>query len=85
MNTSNVLKTKKMKAIEFIKNNDYKNAFKLIKSFNLEFNKEEQRYIQIAYESMNSEKNRIFYESLNINVDEMIQKAKETINSKFKI
>jgi hypothetical protein len=79
------MKTKTQQAIDFFKVQKYKKAYKIFKTFKRSFDKEENRTITITYESLCDVKRKVFYESLEIDVNEMINKAKEIIKNKYKL
>jgi len=61
------MKSKKEILLNFIKVKDYKKALKIAKSFFVEFNKEQQRIIQIAYECLSGKERN--YLQLNIDTE----------------
>lgn len=74
--------TKKQKALKAYKEGNIKKALMYIKNFYMDFNKEEQRVIQIAYESMTGKES--FYSELKINTLEIRNKADEILKRYFK-
>ena len=78
-----MLDTKTSQAISFFTKGDYKRAFAIFKTFKIGFSKDENRTIEIAYESICSRSSRKFYESIGIDVDLCIEKSKDMIISKY--
>ena len=76
--------TKTQQAIDFFIKEEYKKSYKIFKTFRKSFDKEENRIITIVYESCDV-KRKMFYESLDIDVDQMMNKAKEIIKNKYNL
>ena len=70
--------TKKQQLIDFYNVGDFYNALRIAKDFRVDFDKNQQRMIQIAYESYDASKQK-FYSQIGINVDEMKQNAQQLI------
>jgi hypothetical protein len=66
--------TKREQARYAYKNGNYKKAFYLGRKFDKIFNKSEIRTLEISYECMTNKNN--FYDSLGINTENEIEKAK---------
>lgn len=77
------METKTNKAVNLARNNEWKRALGMFKNFHIGFTKDDKRTISIAYESLCGSSS--FYQSLGINVNEEIEKAKEIIKTKYNI
>ena len=75
--------TKKEKAISLFKKKEYKKAFKIFKGFKLEFNKEENRILDLTYEILAGRDS--FYRSIGINCDETVDLGFSLIRNKYKL
>lgn len=73
--------SKTAQVIQYLKDGDLRSALSILKTFRYDFDKEERRTIQIAYETMTGKAK--FYESLGINTQLMIQKAQKLANLKY--
>jgi hypothetical protein len=73
--------TKTQQAINLFKEKKFKEAFKIFKTFDRQFDKDEKRMIEIAYESLAGKSN--FYKSLGIDTDQAIKEAKDIIQIKY--
>lgn len=70
-------------AIKFFKADDFKKAFKIFKSFKINFTNEEKKYIQIASEYMSG--NGSFYNQIGYDEKDVINKAKIIIIKKYNL
>lgn len=75
------METKTQKAVQLFKSGKVKDAFRIFKTFRVDFTKEEKRSIEIAYEALCGRVS--FYKSLGIDTDKMIASAKATITQKY--
>lgn len=75
--------TKTARAIQLMREGNIAKALSIFKTFKMSFNKDEQRTIQIASETMNGMTN--FYISLGYNVKQFQTKAIEIINKKYNL
>ncbi len=75
--------TKTAQALQRYKDGDLKGALSIFSTFRREFSDGEKRAIQIAHETLSGHGR--YYESLGINTYKMIESAKLTINSKYKL
>jgi hypothetical protein len=73
-----MLESKKDQVIEAVKSKDYKKALSIAKTFVRDFDKEEQRIIQIAYETMTGKGG--IYAMMKIDTSKMIEEAEELLN-----
>lgn len=73
--------SKTAQVIQYLKDGDLLLALSILKTFRYDFDKEERRTIQIAYESMTGKAK--FYESLGINTQKEIQKAQKLANLRY--
>jgi hypothetical protein len=71
--------SKKNKLIELIKCSNFKPALKIAKTFVIEFNKDQQRTISIAYEVLTGHGK--LYQQLGINTIREIEKAKDILKN----
>jgi hypothetical protein len=69
--------TKKEKLKSAIEKGDHKEALSIARGFRREFNPDQQRILQIAYESITGKEN--FYRSLGIDVEENMKLALELL------
>lgn len=70
-------------ALELFYQGDYKQAFRIFKTFRLNFTKEEKRKIEIAYDSMTGK--AAFYQSLGIDTSSVIRQSIDMIADKYGI
>lgn len=75
------IQTKKQKVKDFVKSNNFIAALRIAKSFFIEINKDEQRTIQIAFESLTGKER--FYKQLGIDTLSEIEKSKEILRRKY--
>ena len=75
--------SKKQKAISFFENEEYKKAFKIFKTFKLEFNKDENRILDLTYEIL-AGRGR-FYENIGIDCNEMCRLGFQLICEKYNL
>jgi len=73
------MERKKDKLLKFIKEKSYKQALIIAKKFYLDFNKIEQRTLQIASESLSGYGK--IYEQIGINTNEEVNKAKVILDN----
>ena len=74
---------KTYKAILLLREGRLTEALAIIKTFRIGFTKEEQRTIEIAYESLVG--NASFYEDIGIDTNTCISRAEEIIRNKYHI
>jgi len=67
--------SKKQKLKNAITENDWKKALGIAKGFTIEFDKEQQRIIQIAHESYDNESRVNFYKGMGVDVDKNKRQA----------
>lgn len=76
-------KTKTQKAIEAFKAHDLRGALRIFKDFDRQFDGEQLRTLQIAYEVL-SGKGR-FYKQLGLNIGHFVAESMNIIEQKFNI
>ncbi len=69
------------KALHLFRSGDFRGAFSLFSGFRMGFTSEETRTLQIASESLNGLGG--FYQSIGIDTDGEVGRAKEIINQKY--
>jgi hypothetical protein len=77
------METKTLKAVNHFRNGNIAEALKIFSTFRIGFSKEENRTLEIAYESMTG--NAGFYKSIGIDTERMKMKANEIIREKYNI
>lgn len=77
------METKTTELMRYFENGDYRNAFKIFKTFRIGFTKEEKRTIEIAYECLTG--NSMFYKQVGISANDMIAKAKNIVRNKYNL
>ena len=75
--------TKTARAIQLMREGNIAKALSIFKTFKMSFNKDEQKTIQIASETMNGMAK--FYISLGYNVKQFQTEAIEIINKKYNL
>lgn len=73
--------TKTEQAKQLYLSGDIKGSLKILQTFQREFNKDEKRTIQIAFECLNGKEK--FYQSLKIDTINELNKAKELMKKYF--
>lgn len=71
------------KAVSFLRQGKFKEALSIIVHFRIGFTKEEKRTLQIANDSLNGHSS--FYESIGVDSNLCICKAKEIVRNKYNI
>ncbi len=71
--------SKRQQVINAVEAKDYKKALKIAKSFTIDFDKEEQRIIQIAYETLCGRDS--MFKMLKINTTKMVEDAKKLVDN----
>lgn len=74
--------TKTQEALELFKQKEYKQAFKIFKTFRINFSKEESKQISRTFEMFN---NIQFYNQLGYNFNEELNKSIDIIENKYKV
>lgn len=69
------------KALRMFRIGDFRGAFSIFSTFRVGFTREEKRTLQIASESLGGHAG--FYQSLGVDTDDEIAKAKEIIRNKY--
>jgi hypothetical protein len=69
--------TKKDQLVEAVKSDDFKKALGIAKTFTRNFDKDEQRIIQIAHETISGKGS--FYAMLKIDTEQMVEDAIELL------
>jgi hypothetical protein len=77
------METKTSKAVELFKSGNITGALKIFKGFKIGFTKDEQRKLQIAYESMTG--NDSFYRSLQLDTATISTEAIQIIKQKYNV
>lgn len=72
------MEAKKNQLINSFSKGDIKKALKIAKGFSREFNKDQQRSIQIAYECLTGKES--YYQQLGINTNQEKEKAKTLLS-----
>lgn len=75
------METKTDKAKRLFLSGKIKEAMRIFKGFNRQFDKEQLRILQIAYESMSGHK--AFYRMLGINTDECERRSIEIVRERY--
>lgn len=73
------LVTKRQDVINAVKAGDYKKALSIAKTFTIDFDKDEQRIIQIAYETLCGRDS--MYKMLKIDTNQMVEDAKKLVEN----
>ena len=73
--------TKTSRAIEFMRNGDWKNALAIFSTFRVGFTRDEVRSMEIAHECLCG--HDAFYRSIGVDVDTEIAKSKEFLQKKY--
>lgn len=74
-----MITTKKQQVTDYLKKNDLKNALRIAKTFTIELNKDQQRSVQIAYESLTGKAS--YYQQLGIDTTSQLQIAESVLRS----
>ena len=69
--------TKRQQVINSVESEDYKKALKIAKTFTIDFNSEEQRVIQIAYETLCGRDS--MFKMLKIDTEQMVEDSKKLL------
>lgn len=69
------------KALRMFRAGDFRGAFSIFSTFRAGFTKEETRTLQIASESLGGHAE--FYQSLGVDTDDEVSKAKKIIKTKY--
>ena len=77
------METKTSKAVELFKSGNITGALKIFKVFKIGFTNDEQRKLQIAYESMTG--NDSFYRSLQLDTATISTEAIQIIKQKYNV
>lgn len=77
------MENKTSKAVELFKSGNITGALKIFKGFKIGFTKDEQRKLQIAYESMTG--NDSFYRSLQLDTATISTEAIQIIKQKYNV
>ena len=72
---------KRVQAIRYAKQGEWKEALAIFKRFRYEITKDEKRIIEIAHECLTGGAG--FYAQLGVNGDAMIQQAQQIITNKY--
>lgn len=75
------METKTSKAISLLQSGRLKEALAIFSTFRIGFTKEERRTLKIAYECLSG--NSVFYQQLDVNVDNEIEKSKLILENKY--
>lgn len=75
------METKTSKAITLLRSGCLKEALAIFSTFRIGFTKEERRTLKIAYECLSG--NSVFYQQLDVNVDNEIEKSKLILENKY--
>lgn len=75
------METKTSKAISLLQSGHLKEALAIFSTFRIGFTKEERRTLKIAYECLSG--NSVFYQQLDVNVDNEIEKSKLILENKY--
>ena len=75
------METKTSKAITLFRSGCLKEALAIFSTFRVGFTKEERRTLKIAYECLSG--NSVFYQQLDVNVDNEIEKSKLILENKY--
>lgn len=75
------METKTSKAISLLQSGCLKEALAIFSTFRIGFTKEERRTLKIAYECLSG--NSVFYQQLDVNVDNEIEKSKLILENKY--
>ena len=73
--------TKTINALRMFRSGDFRGAFSIFSTFRMGFTREETRTLQIASESLRGHAG--FYQSLGVDTNEEVSKAKEIIKNKY--
>lgn len=76
-----LMETKTSKAISLLQSGRLKEALAIFSTFRIGFTKEERRTLKIAYECLSG--NSVFYQQLDVNVDNEIEKSKLILENKY--
>lgn len=76
-----LMETKTSKAISLLQSGCLKEALAIFSTFRIGFTKEERRTLKIAYECLSG--NSVFYQQLDVNVDNEIEKSKLILENKY--
>lgn len=76
-----LMETKTSKAISLLQSGFLKEALAIFSTFRVGFTKEERRTLKIAYECLSG--NSVFYQQLDVNVDNEIEKSKLILENKY--
>lgn len=72
---------KRVQAIRYAKNGEWKEAMAIFKRFRYEITAEEKRVVEIAHECLTGKAD--FYAQLGINGDAMVAQAKQLLTKKY--
>ena len=73
--------TKTTSALRMFRSGDFRGAFSLFSTFRVGFTREETRTLEIASQSLGGYAE--FYQSLGVDTDDEVGKAKEIIKTKY--
>lgn len=73
--------TKTTRALRMFRSSDFRGAFSLFSTFRVGFTREETRTLEIASQSLGGHAE--FYQSLGVDTDDEVCKAKEIIKTKY--
>lgn len=75
--------TKTNKAKKLISSGEWKAALSIIRTFRLDFTREQKRVIQIASDVMNGHEK--FYKDIGIDVEKIVSDCQEMLLAKYKV